>query len=604
MMVGPVLTLALTLLFQVVLSFESSPICKIADDENRPLKEDAGVEVKFELSCSNWNWEERHVLIALHPVNNLKVCVDGAGDSCKLETGDLLLNMTNGEQNYTVSLSSDYEGITCVKLSFLYMKGSQLLDPKTIELVTNEANSDQLERVSLSSEDIPDKYTHIFDVEVDAGTNLNRIGGSVEDRSEGVVVLADAGVIKDKYTSIQEDLALWQEVTLMFRAVENNFVARGSRFSRVLLLLGMASANWMVGTGISWTSLIALKEDLASMYRQCSCLNRIFRVQAWKVGLFCQVFYLPIISFSLAKLIFVEDHDNCKRVNDLSRLGLFMLGTAPGNTGSIYLSTLWKGNLELSVALVILSTLLSPLTFLLWWSTLGKSLNFQDGAPTALAIPIGSIVEFVSIMIVPIFFGMYIGTKFPSVKKLMEQIRNAVIVVGLLSMLVIFYFQYRHFFQFLGTNQLLSSALLAAISSSLAGLTAYLFKLNRGEVTSIAIDSCMQNATLAYAVVNGNLDLPASIYAEIPANAQILFTTAPIAVAWLMWGLVKKLQQSLRKRRRVVDHLEERPAVQSVVEEKEEVPMIRVSNIKEAWTNQDSGVSNGVCADGKFVLLL
>ena len=187
-------------------------------------------------------------------------------------------------------------------------------------------------------------------------------------------------------------------------------------------MLGLASANWLVGTGISWSTLVTLKDDLASMWRQCSCLDRVFSVQAWKVGLLCQVFYLPILSFALAKLFFVVGQDNCKRVMDLSKLGLFMLGTAPGNTGSIYLADLWNANLELSVALVLLSTILSPLLMVLWWNTLGKVLNYENGDTDALAIPIGSIVEFVSLMIIPIFVGMYMAAKFPSMKKLMEQV--------------------------------------------------------------------------------------------------------------------------------------------------------------------------------------
>ena len=200
--------------------------------------------------------------------------------------------------------------------------------------------------------------------------------------------------------------------------------------SRIFLLLGLASANWLVGTGISWNTLVTLKDDLASMWRQCSCLDQVFSVQAWKVGLLCQVFYLPIISFALAKLFFVGNQDNCKRVVDLSKLGLFMLGTTPGNTGSIYLADLWNGNLELSVALVLLSTLLSPFTYLLWWNTLGKVLNYENGDTDALAIPIGSIVEFVSLMIIPIFVGMYMAAKFPSMKKLMEQVRYQPSIYG------------------------------------------------------------------------------------------------------------------------------------------------------------------------------
>ena len=61
-----------------------------------------------------------------------------------------------------------------------------------------------------------------------------------------------------------------------------------------------------------------------------------------------------------------------------------------------------------AIGLVIIAmTPHSSLTFFPWWSALGKSLNFQDGAPMALAIPVGSIEAVVSIKIFPIFLGMY-----------------------------------------------------------------------------------------------------------------------------------------------------------------------------------------------------
>ena len=375
-------------------------------------------------------------------------------------------------------------------------------------------------------------------------------------------------------------------------------------------MLGLASANWLVGTGISWGTLVTLKDDLASMWRQCSCLDQVFSVQAWKVGLLCQVFYLPIISFALAKLFFVTSHGNCKRVMDLSKLGLFLLGTAPGNTGSIYLADLWNGNLELSVALVLLSTLLSPLTYLLWWNTLGKVLNYDNGATDALAIPIGNIVELGSLMIIPILAGMYMADKFPSMKKVMEQVsclvftistintvwnslkvRKPVIVIGLLGMVVIFYFQYRHFFKFLSSNHIMASALLAVSSFILSGFSAYLCKLKKEDIISIAINSCVRNATLSYAVVFNALDVPSYIYAGIPSNAQVLFTSAPIVIAWVAWQAGKRLH-TVQMMRRTTGGVNQKPLVQAFVEQKEEVPMLRVSNIKEAWTNQGSGESN------------
>jgi len=576
---------------------ESFPICEPLLSDSLVMEE-AGKEVNFQLTCTNWMWnkyeQNMEVLIALDPVPNLKICVDGGDESCVPAEETRKVNMTRRQQNYTVRLQAEEEGITCVKLGSVYMAGNTLYDPKAAELlVTNDTDGER----EAAFEDIPDYYTQIFEVEVDAEGSGSRPGGQTRNKSkerEGrifeteEVVMANASLIEESFEDVLKDKSpLWEEVNVLTREFQNTLLARGSHFSRIFLLLGLASANWLVGTGISWSTLVTLKDDLASMWRQCSCLDRMFTVQAWKVGLLCQVFYLPIISFTLAKLLFVGGQDKCKRVMDLSKLGLFMLGTAPGNTGSIYLATLWSGNLELSVALVLLSTILSPLTYFLWWNTLGKILNSENGATDSLAIPIGSIVEFVSIMIIPIFVGMFVGAKFPSVKKLMEQVRKPVIVIGLLGMVIICYFQYRQFFKFLSINHILASALLAASSFILAGFSAYLCKLNRAEIISIGIDSCMQNATLSYAVVGSALDVPNKIYAAIPSNAQVLFTSAPVVIAWLVWQAGKKLRTSFQQRKRNAGFEKKRPEVKAFVEQKEEVPMVKVSNIKEAWTDQD-----------------
>ena len=69
---------------------------------------------------------------------------------------------------------------------------------------------------------------------------------------------------------------------------------------------------------------------------------------------FCQLFYPSILSFTLSKLIFTDTSMPCNMVMDLSRLGLFLLGTAPSNTAATYFSALWNGDLNLSVGLFMM----------------------------------------------------------------------------------------------------------------------------------------------------------------------------------------------------------------------------------------------------------
>jgi predicted Na+-dependent transporter len=248
---------------------------------------------------------------------------------------------------------------------------------------------------------------------------------------------------------------------------------------------------------------------------------------------FCQLFYPSILSFTLSKLIFTDTSMPCNMVMDLSRLGLFLLGTAPSNTAATYFSALWNGDLNLSVGLVILSTIVSPLSTLFWWATLGKVL-LSSSQTDILTVPALLILEFLGVMVVPVFIGIGLAGIFPCIKGFMQWIRRPVLVVGMLLYIGIYYYQYNNFLDIFSTSHLAACASLALGSALLSCITALFCNLNTSQIISIVIDCTMQNASLSYAVVAGSLKEPEVQYASSPANAQVLFTSIPIMVAWFI----------------------------------------------------------------------
>ena len=239
-----VLMIGIILGYNIGLSTEGLPICKTLLSDSLVMEE-VGKEMSFQLSCTNFMWDKYEtnmgVLVALDPVAKLKICVDSGDDSCVPEVDTIKLNMTRHHQNYTVRLLAEDEGITCVKLASVFMVGNELQDAKAVELLLTNYTDE--ERGAALAEEIPEEYTHLVEVEVEAEpSGTSQGGGKPRNRSEErtagdfeaeEVKMVDASLIEESYTAmVNNESALWEEVIVLTRAIENTLMARGSHFSR------------------------------------------------------------------------------------------------------------------------------------------------------------------------------------------------------------------------------------------------------------------------------------------------------------------------------------------------------------------------------------
>ena len=560
------------------------PLCTM-DKQALQMEEEGQGTVTVQCSNPLWSWGVREVLVFLEASPGLKLCVSSGPVSCHPSFVDLLLlNITQPSMSFTVVLGASELGVRCMAETAVYRREGKLLGPEEEQelplgkrvLETRDTGvSSKLQLVSLAAVGLED--------------------------------CCHSGALADSER---------KEVTVFTRSASNTTETKGSRFSLVLTYLGLAAANFMLGTQIPWSALSSSVSSLRASCRQCSCVRLLCccsprhkgSIPAWLVGLLCQTIYLPLIGLALAKLLFLSTTSQCSRVMDLSRMGLFLLATAPGNSSSPYLSTLWGGDLQLSVALVILSTLLNPLTSLFWWNTLGQLLSGDTTDP--LTVPIMIIVEFVSVLSLPIVIGMYFGSKFPAIKEFTEKFCKPLVLFGMSVTIVVAYFQYRHFFSLITKLQVATSAVLALGAALAAGLTAYICRLDKEQIISIAIDSCIQNASLTYAVINGVYEEPENLYAQIPGNAQILFTSGPVILSWVLlqgskkgWQLLKGLKvrcqaekegsaeteeqgkSPLQKKLDQPSPVRSRPTLKPFFEETPPA-MVRIGDIKGVWGPQ------------------
>eukprot|EP00092_Neocalanus_flemingeri_P003596 GFUD01003859.1.p1 GENE.GFUD01003859.1~~GFUD01003859.1.p1 ORF type:complete len:610 (-),score=127.75 GFUD01003859.1:65-1834(-) len=574
----------------------SSPsvICNFSPSDG--VRHKVNERVAVNVTCTNkmFSIGQTIVIITLDPGpgDSLKLCVE-QGNLCHLSSEVILLNMTREETTYRLQVAATGLGIRCLKETSVYQRGKFLYPSSSsdegVQLLYNMSG---MYLDDPSQMEIPDEYTEVFVIKQETKkvetTPPTPVRQGAEERmiSPEEVLLVDLikNPINITYKMLNEvSLQLWHEYEVYTFTEKTSTERQGAVVSRILTIIVFCGANFIIGTGMNYRVFFSLGMDAMSSYIRCDCCSRLFSMRAWKVGLFCQVFYPPILSFALGKLIF-RDGVQCDVVVDLSRLGLFLLGTAPGSTAATYFSALWDGDLELSVGLVILSTVICPITTLVWWATLGRIL-LRSSTSDNLVVPFVFILEFLALIVIPMAVGMGLAGKFTCVRLFMEQIRKTFIVWGMLGFIVIYYFQYHNFMDIFSTSHMLACGALTLGSAFLAGITAYFCHLNRSQIVSIAIDCAIQNGTLCHAVISGSLVEPESLYASSPAKAQILFTSAPIVVVWILWTGVKMFL-AFKASKKSTQVTSGQNTLLGGDRGEEGYQTVQVGNIKEAWADQ------------------
>ncbi|XP_048460247.1 solute carrier family 10 member 6-like [Rhincodon typus] len=132
------------------------------------------------------------------------------------------------------------------------------------------------------------------------------------------------------------------------------------------------------------------------------------------VGTVCQFGFMPLIAFILA--IFFK-------LKTLSAIAVIMMGSCPGGVISNVMSYWTDGDMDLSVAMTVCSTILAigflPLSLYIYSSA--WALEFNNSS-TVLQTPYKQIGSSLVTLIIPISIGTFIARKWPRQSKLLLKI--------------------------------------------------------------------------------------------------------------------------------------------------------------------------------------
>lgn len=216
------------------------------------------------------------------------------------------------------------------------------------------------------------------------------------------------------------------------------------------------------------------------------------------VGFFAQHILVPAVTFLLVLLL---------HPTPSIAMGMILVAACPGGNISNFLSLMAKGNVELSVTLTALSTMvaviMTPFNFALYGSL------YSDAAHLLIPISIDAweMIKTVFVLLgVPLSLGMFFAWKFPSLAQKLHK------PMKILSLLVFAIFVFAalaaNFNYFLKYIHLIFLIVLAQNASAfLTGhYTAKLFRLNSNDTKTIGIESGIHNSGLALVLIfNPNL---------------------------------------------------------------------------------------------------
>lgn len=261
----------------------------------------------------------------------------------------------------------------------------------------------------------------------------------------------------------------------------------------------------MIGMGLSLQV-----EDFARIVRYPKAVS---------LGLINQLVLLPLIGLGLCYVFGLPP---------MLAVGMLLLASCPGGATSNLISYVAKGDIALSVTLTAISSTITVFTIPLWVSW---GLEFFLGESRPIELPIlQTMGQIFGITALPVSIGMLVRARNLSFAERMERpmrIASTVIFVLILAGIVVSEWQ-----TLIDALPILgpSTFTLNLLTMGLGWLLAKWFGLNLAQSITIAIESGIQNGTLAIVIASSILFMP-----ELSLAAAIYSIAMFLSGGVLMW---------------------------------------------------------------------
>ena len=247
------------------------------------------------------------------------------------------------------------------------------------------------------------------------------------------------------------------------------------------------------------------------------------------LGILCQLFLLPAFTCLLAILL-------TGWISPMMGLGMILVAACPGGNISNFMSSLAKGNIELSVTLTAISTalavILTPFNFWCWGSIYLHSAAVSAEIPT-LVIPLWDVFKTIFILLgIPLVLGILTSHYLPKVAAVLKKplqwlsigIFVAMVVLSFGSNLDAFLKCIKYIFLVVLVHNLLALGIGFGVGT--------IGKVPYKDRRTLTIETGIQNSGLGLALMLGT-----SLFANFPPHGGMLVITA----WWGIWHIISGL---------------------------------------------------------------
>lgn len=251
-------------------------------------------------------------------------------------------------------------------------------------------------------------------------------------------------------------------------------------------------------------------------------------------GIACQLVLLPALTLVLIMIM-------GPFISPMIALGMILVASCPGGNISNFMTSLSKGNSELSVSLTAFNTaacvFTTPLNFAFW----GKMyLNFAGNHGIAslpeLEIPLGEIFQSIFIIMgIPLVLGMLCGQYLPKVTKILKKPLQYLSVIVFIAMVVIIFKGNWEVFKVCIRYIILVVVIHNLLALGIGFGTSTLLKLPYKDRRTLTIETGIQNSGLGLILLlNPNVFPETGAWAN---NGGMLVITA----CWGVWHIISGL---------------------------------------------------------------
>ena len=260
-------------------------------------------------------------------------------------------------------------------------------------------------------------------------------------------------------------------------------------------------------------------------------------------GIFLQWVALPAVTFAVALIL-------SPVITPMIALGMILVASCPGGNISNFMSSLSKGNIELSVSLTAITTafapLVTPFNFFLWGSLYSQIIAIRSNIPT-LVIPFFPMLEQILLLLgVPIVLGMLCARYCPGITKKISKPTQYISILLFLVMVVASFSQNFKLF----IENLHFVCIIVLIHNGFALATGYfgarLAKLPIRDCRSLTVETGIQNSGLGLILLFNPHIFPPEIWHGHYGGMLI------ITAWWGIWHIISGLTVSYLFRRKPI----------------------------------------------------